>query len=59
MVSTDKIDFFIMGSERSGTTVIGVTLDQMPEICAVQATMVSTRLSNLFLMVRNVVSQGG
>lgn len=31
----------------------------MPDICAVQATMVTTRLSNLFLMVRNVVSQGG
>lgn len=59
MTSTDKIDFFIMGSERSGTTVTGVTLDQMPDICAVQATMVTTRLSNLFLMVRNVVSQGG
>lgn len=59
MTAADKIDFFIMGSERSGTTVTGVTLDQMPDICAVQATMVMTRLSNLCTMIGNVVRQGG
>lgn len=59
MTATDRIDFFIMGSERSGTTVTGVTLDQMPDICAVQATMVITRLNNLWMMIRKVVEQGG
>lgn len=58
MTATDRIDFFIMGSERSGTTVTGVTLDQMPDICAVQATMVMTRLNNLWMMIRQVVEQG-
>lgn len=59
MTATDRIDFFIMGSERSGTTVTGVTLDQMPDICAVQATMVITRLNNLWMMIKKVVEQGG
>lgn len=54
-----RIDFFIAGSERSGTTLTGTLLDQMPEICALQATMVMTRLSNLYTMIREVQKQGG
>ncbi|WP_417518565.1 sulfotransferase family protein [Minwuia sp.] len=58
-MTPERIDFFIAGSERSGTTVTGTMLDQMPEICAVQATMVMTRLSNLYDMITRVVRQGG
>lgn len=55
----DQINFFVAGSERSGTTVTGTLLDQMPEVCNMQATMVMTRLSNMFTMIKNVLEQGG
>ena len=58
-MSTDRIDFFICGSERSGTTVTGALLDKQPEVCAMQGTTVMTRLLSLYNLVKRVIDQGG
>ncbi len=58
-VMTDRIDFFIAGSERSGTTVTGALLDKQPEVCGLQGTTVMTRLEHLYGLVCRVIRQGG
>lgn len=58
-MTTDRIDFFIAGSERSGTTVTGALLDKYPEVCAMQGTTVMTRLMSLYNLVKRVIDQGG
>ncbi|GJL88246.1 MAG: hypothetical protein DHS20C03_19550 [Minwuia thermotolerans] len=58
-MAPERIDFFIAGSERSGTTVTCAMLDQYPEICAMQGTTILTRLANFQDLMRHVVSQDG
>ena len=58
-MAPERIDFFIAGSERSGTTVTCAMLDQYPEICAMQGTTILTRLATLQDLMRRVVSQDG
>ncbi|MDF1722136.1 MAG: sulfotransferase [Minwuia sp.] len=58
-MAPDRIDFFIAGSERSGTTVTCAMLDQYQDVCAMQGTTILTRLANFQELMHHVVASGG